>query len=448
MSVSVFPIADMVSVAGDSSQAQYLVKYLQKIGCNTVVQEPDYIDKDYIVDYSKYYARSFQDHPRKVDRLHFFANAFDLSGFVKALDANSIMEVCGTYLGFCTVKPIKDINGKKLIGRTLLATYQSYNGKARHYIAFEYESSLFGHPLRIYSLPFQAQDSQVGACATVALWSASHGLRQLYGTKINSPSEITEKATSFPSRARSFPSYRGLILEQMIGYIHSLELDKEIINISDEYDHAPASIDNIRASRILVKALVEAKIPVIATLSIMDANQDSTKPDIMYGKHAVVITGYGIRDGETKIDLFIHDDQIGPYCCTEWKEDTCELVNEWITERGHKRLLLENLIIPLYPKIRVSLNNLISWFLEFEDALKKNRFDSSLHIHTVKEYKSEIIARNDVLNKNEILISPMPRFLIIIRVINDNKRAADFIFDATETFPDFNNPISTTKYCS
>jgi hypothetical protein len=433
----VFPFSQLneSNLAGNSKQAQHLsANYLKTIKCETIVKEDKYIDKDYIIDYSKYYARSFLDYPRQSTRLHFFRNQFTEPEFIKAIEDNNVNATCGEYLGFIVVKPIKEAK-ERILGRTLLKTYPCSQTKDRIYIKPTHKLSLFGQEEEIESLPFQAQDSQVGACATVALWTASHALKDLYGTKLYSPSEITEKASNFPTKHRNFPANGGLVLEQMIGYINSLDLDKEIIALSDDRMQ-------IDAARLIIRAMVSAGIPIIATLNL---TRDRIGKDIV-DKHAVVISGYGMSKANGQMDLFIHDDRIGPYCCTEWEGDCCELKNEWITEYGFKKMTIENLIIPLYPKIRIAFNEIIAWYKNwFEDTWAQHGYQTSFHLMTIKQYKKQIIADMTVKDKSKFLLMSLPRFIVVFRAIKNGKIVEDRIYDATEVLPDLNNPI-TVQY--
>jgi len=53
----------------------YLTHYLKD--CKTILVEKEYVDRDYILDFSNFYVRCFEDYSRKCKRLHFFKNEFD-----------------------------------------------------------------------------------------------------------------------------------------------------------------------------------------------------------------------------------------------------------------------------------------------------------------------------------------------------------------------------------
>ena len=81
----------------------------------------------------------------------------------------------------------------------------------------------------------------------------------------------------------------------MVNYIGRMGLDVETLD--------PKSFKYLTT---FVKMYMRAGLPVIAALTM-------TKRGILQ-RHAVVISGYKIGDNYNIIELFVHDDRIGPYC--------------------------------------------------------------------------------------------------------------------------------------
>jgi len=83
----VVPIEEIRDHIGVSNQAENIYKYLQdeEIGAKTAVIEPQYIDKDYFIDYAGFYARSFEKIERCTKRVHFFSGQFDQAAFENIL---------------------------------------------------------------------------------------------------------------------------------------------------------------------------------------------------------------------------------------------------------------------------------------------------------------------------------------------------------------------------
>lgn len=160
---------------------KYLNHYFSKDGglnAKFVFVERDYISKNYLTDYSNYYSTCFTDYIRKCTRLHYFnyktdsLNSF-IDDFVKGITAkeshidNEFWKKY--YLGFTVIDPIPN----KFIGYTLLKHYNCFKeDENRLYWGIKtYNAHLFGKTIPIESLAFHEQDSNVGACATIAIWS-------------------------------------------------------------------------------------------------------------------------------------------------------------------------------------------------------------------------------------------------------------------------------------
>ena len=234
----VYPFIQVKSILGNSNPSKYIYNYLKHLSAKTCVLEDKYIDKDFLIDYSKFYARSSDIDEKFTKRLHFFSECFykkDLKHFLLNKDKNDKniqKKLNKSYLGFVVIKPVYDSEKNPLIGRTILQTYQTKtNGKYRIYLKGKHNVSFFGIPLVIKSLPFQTQDIAVGACASTACWISLHPLADLFGIKNNSLFEVTESSTSFPSLERNFPSH-NLTLFQIKNYFNSIRLETEMIDVT------------------------------------------------------------------------------------------------------------------------------------------------------------------------------------------------------------------------
>ena len=438
---SVIPLSEVQSLLGLSYPGKYIAKYVAEIGCNTVVVERNYVDKDYLKDYTNYYARSFDDCERRVKRLHFFRGKFTKEVFVRALVKNAISETCGEYLGFSVIKPIKDEGDQPIIGRTILQTYPTVgdDGKIKRcYIENDHDLSLFGHRIRMRSVPFQSQDGQVSKCATVALWVASHALNSLFDTQTCHPSEITARATSYLSINRCFPS-DGLILEQMLNYIKSLELEKDVITIPALDDETVRK--NVRDAKTATMAYVRSGLPVIATLMIIGRHGSQ-------GYHAVVITGFGENDKGDLVELYIHDDQIGPYCRAIWQNDSPKIEYEWTNPEladlfGYEAVILDKLIVPVYPKIRLPSAVIVPTYDWIRHSAELEGFTARLLYTQVGDYKAHILEQ-ECEDKEKILITDLPKFLAVVRVLKGGDALIDFVYDATANHS--RNPLIRVRY--
>jgi hypothetical protein len=407
-----------------NSQANYLFYYLKNLNAKTCILEKEYIDKDYLIDYQKCYCRSFEKHERFTKRIHFFNENISEASFQKSLEGD-YEHLKESYLGFVVVKPIKDMDGKPLIGRTLLKTYPDEEGvKKRFFVKEDFSASLFGIPLNIKSLPFQVQDQGVSACATIALWSALQSLVYRYGIPRHSPAEITEIATLRPSPSRRFPS-EGLNVYPIRKYIQSTGSDVEVIRATTE------------AIPVAVKAYINANLSPIALLEL---KRKAKEPEW----HAAVISGYQCDEKRNLKELYVHDDQIGPYNRVKPVNGNFEFWdNEWIREYGYDTVKLDTLFVPVYTKIRLTFSRIYRYLEKWKEEIryiekqkeevKSSEVDLELYLTTIRQYKKDLL-KEQIKDKIGILSASLPRFMWIIRFFYKNQPLLDYIYDATSVY--------------
>ncbi|PKK82079.1 MAG: hypothetical protein CVT49_15635 [candidate division Zixibacteria bacterium HGW-Zixibacteria-1] len=214
----------------------YFENYFSELNTKVIVVEYDYIDRDFLEDYAGYYVRCFHSYDRKCARLHFFGIEFTESDFKNLLIGSSsnisALSLQDSYQGFMVIKPLP----QTIIGRTCLKTYDDDNGRRYYPTIHKYETSLYGIPLSINSLPFQEQDQVVAACATSSLWSAFHRTGKLYHHQIPSPVEITRIASAIPTEfeSRAFPN-KGLTGTQIVHAIRAVGLEPMSVTANDEF---------------------------------------------------------------------------------------------------------------------------------------------------------------------------------------------------------------------
>jgi len=408
---------------GHSRQAQYLFNYVRDLKAKTVILEEQYFDKDYVVDYSKFYARSFTTHERFTKRLHFFSHSFSQKEFREVLENNNMQLshiVRESYLGFVVVKPLVDARGNPLIGRTILKPYSPCTEQdSCNFVEGEYSASLYGIPLHVKSLPFQVQDIAVGACSTVALWVSLHPLYDLFGVPMQSPAEITERSASFPIEYRSFPS-SGLTREQMIVYIRSTGLDIESIDIESKIE---SEIGECIVPDV-IRAYIKAGLPIIATVELEKMKNTYC--------HAVVISGYRCDQTGVIKELYVHDDQIGPYNPVVSDEGFIEWKNRCVLK--YDRKIVEKLLVPVYPKIRLTFGRIYEVYLRERKGSLSKEFSTELYLTQVGAYK-EFLRNHFIQDKVKILTTSLPRFLWIIWFHLNGTPVIDDVYDGTSVFP-------------
>lgn len=404
---------------GGSPQAIYIHDYLEEINAKTIVLEKNYIDRDYLIDYQEFYCRSFEDIGKRTNRLHFFSSIFSEKQLQTTLEKDDSAKLQESYLGFSISKPIEDSYGNHLVGRTVLKTYPSKTGnKTRSYVTLRSSPSLFGLKLSVNSIPFQAQDVGVSACATIAIWTAFQALKEIFGMPELSPSQITEMASEFPSFARTFPQTGGLSLDQMLISIRATGLDVETILAKDN--------DIITTA---VKAFTNAGIPLIAALHL-----DENKRGDPRGRHAVVITGYQHDKSGKVTELYVHDDQIGPYSRTLPDRNFVFWKSRYSGYASKIRLAV--LLVPVYHKIRLPFPIIYHHYTIVKRLMAEDGCNLELYLSTVREYKHYLLGQR-ILNKSRVLMESFPRFVWIERLFEKGieNPIEDDIYDGTAVHP-------------
>lgn len=442
-------------VVNNKSHVVYLYNYLTQISARTIVAEFEYIDHDYLDDFAQYYVRCFYPYDKVCTRLHFFSHSFDDGQFYDLLAGKAEDFEPGTiadcYLGFIVLKPLN----QTIIGRTCLKTYPT-NSKPREFpITRRYEAQLFGIPLVVNTIAFQEQDQVAGACATSALWSAFQGTGKLFQHAIPSPVEITKSASSHISlESRILPS-QGLTLDQMADAIRGLSLEPFVVRANNEY-----------VLKSTVYAYLRGQVPVIIKLFLFDPDSGETKE----GSHAVVVTGYSLGANvsprpntgfllrATRIDKFyVHDDQIGPFSRVVFT-NTSVYITDQDVEKEYTSLLThwykhgklealgyapENLLIPLYNKIRIPfgrIRNIVHIFDQYIELIRSacpvldDRIEWDIYLITVNKLKEDVYD-NEMLEgdyKVGILTESMPRFMWRASAYSVQKLSFDLLFDATD----------------
>ena len=421
----------------------YFRTYFEKLDAKTIVVEKNYIDKDYLEDYSSYYVRSFNEYKRFCTRLHFFSIAFNKEEFVSLLNNTnypsehlSIDDFKNKYIGFVVLKPLP----YTIIGRTCLKTYP-INEKRFFPVIRNYDVNLVGITLNVNSIAYQEQDGTVSACATSALWSVFQTTALMFQHPIPSPVKITKSAIKFfPYSNRHFPN-KGLTPEQMAHAIRNVDLEPFLINAN-----------NYSILKATIYAYLKAKIPLILGIDLID-----TTNDMSMGRHAVNITGYRNSENLEKFDgekfylsssriekIYVHDDQIGPFARMEFnRTDNC-LTTTWNDNRGNIGNVKgkpEIVIIPLYHKIRIPFEVILKLTYQLDLIIKKiddnfnlglNAIEWDIHLISNNDYKSEII--NSTLKKDlkiQSLLSRFPKYIWKVSAISGDEKL-DLIFDTTD----------------
>lgn len=423
----------------------YFDEYFTFVEARTIVIEDSYTDRDYIEDYAAYYARCHDNYKKRCARLHFFDTNFDnkLIDRVVGGDNAAVKELQSSYLGFIVVKPLPST----VIGRTCLVTYGKKNRDRSFPPTREYQVHLLGIELRVMSLAFQEQDTDVAACATSALWSMFHATGLLFQHHIPTPAEITKAATASQRPVtRTLPASNGLNAGQMADAIRSVGIEPLEIGAQ-----------NLDILRISACAYLRAQIPCVLLGEVIENNSEN--PSL--GFHAITIVGYGPTIAPTPFGksgtlftsvgtdrLYAHDDQVGPFARlrfdgaipaavgTSWRDDNKKIGN--IVFKPHI------LLVPLYHKIRVPVTSIIKTLVALDEWIEMargatlvpfaHRIEWDLFLTENATLKADIYQDKNIDPdfRLKALYEDMPHYIWRATATSGRSKLFDLLFDATD----------------
>lgn len=287
-------------------QVGYIFNYLETLNASSVLLELNYIDKDYLEDFSRYYVKRFGNNGHQCARMHFFSTDVHHRQINRILEggegtADLVRDLDEAYLGFMIIKPLP----KTFIGKTCLKVMSDIHGqleKRKRRLSRNYRVDLFGIELNVHSIAFQEQDKVVAACATTAIWSALHCLKWRDTRSIRSCSEITQNAINhIDGSSNSFPN-KELSNKQILR-----SLDVEGLR------HHSEDLALVAQQAFLATVIghIDSHLPLLVMGEVFGV-KGKTKNLESYGAgHAITIVGYKVENNESVV--YVHDDRLGPY---------------------------------------------------------------------------------------------------------------------------------------
>jgi len=434
-------------------QIEYVQEYAGELGCQSLVIESHYIDRDYMEDHSVFYSKSLYPYPNSCQRIHFFSVdqatlSTELKRLLDVLNRRDFRKACSAfseryYLGFSVIKPLPGCP----VGRTVLRCFPKRKDKTlvrRFDCACNYPAHLLGVHLSVRGLAFQQQDLGVSACATTALWSALQRARELEGNGPATPAQITIRASQFALPfGRPMPSEK-LSLDQMCQAVQSFGYAPNLFR-ADDFDH----------SRGLLYSSVSSGLSPVLIL-------EAPRGDRM---HAVTVAGMKVRDPHVEtlinpliddragdlVDLYIHDDRLGPYLRAEIRRQRRRnrLVIKVPLRKGQKTetWYLTHILLPMHSKIRLSLGDLRELGITLVCSAHAFR-ESLLHVGPIITSWSSWITRShsylESLSVTKDRVSPrvveelckslmFPRYVGVVRMEAADLDPLDLLVDTTST---------------
>lgn len=434
------------SSAATCEQVRYLASYLShaEIAAKTILIETPYVDRHWLEEYSHYYATLLQPPPVKATRLHFFDEVWTLEDAMRLLaeriDHPDNRTIDEHYLGFAVIRPLPAAP----IGRTVLRPYSKEKERCFAAASLRNRVHVAGLTLEVEGLPFQQQDQGVAACSTTAIWSALAKTIRGDGGRAPTPFAVTKAATDHQVQARSFPATAGLDLDQMATAIHEFGYQPHVFR-------PPESSDEFY---LALKTYLRSGIPVVMRAKVQDADL-----------HALTLVGFREwTDGDESAAPFLeigdkvsirckgvvrwyaHDDRLGPYARLGLAEggNTLQLMpSSDGFESLKSRMKLYDAIVPLYPKLRLTAEELIQFSLDLSPLVKRLMGNSGAseedllvepcfmlggeYLHSLHSRPMETARKVEICTK-----LTLSRYVGVLSWLLDGEWILDAVYDTTD----------------
>lgn len=326
------------TVSETATPIKNILDLVKNLGCQSVVIEKEYVDADYLEEYSDFYSRSFRDYSSKSIRLHFFGDKINYQNLVDLSDKR--------YLGYSVVRPI----GSFRTGRTILIS--PYHDGDRYFTLCKdsFGVNLSGNNLKVCAMPFIQQDTNINVCAQATLWMTHYYMHKRFGYPRFTPPEITRLATKYMTIG---PVRRGLHVNQMLAALREMGYSPVVFT-----NYSPSDTTKI------IYSYVESEIPVILTLKLPNGEG-----------HAIVIIGhdYNVKNKLTNRERFnigfidhfyYHDDAEGPYRKLNLKRHGYISIRDNVT----------HVLVPSPKEITMQIDDVLKHIIELVDINILNNF--------------------------------------------------------------------------
>lgn len=312
LEIGPFGPADALAALGARPQAIYLRRYLEDLGAATVVTEPYYFDRDYLAEFAAFYCVSASGYENVCQRLHFFNQVIDRTGLETALagDQSAAQRLRDAYLGFVVIRPIP----ASPLGRTVLGWYADQHSATLPRVVTpsrEYECHLAGLRLNVTGLAWQQQDSAVGACATIALWSMLHSSALDGHHALPTTASVTRSAhRTTPFGKRVFPN-AGLNIQQLCEAIKEHGLSPVVVPGDVlRAGHQPGfSRERFAAS---CAAMIRSGYPTLVLGDLAGSGHATCAVGFRSAAPPPAPQGMVVHHDADIPHIYIHDDNLGP----------------------------------------------------------------------------------------------------------------------------------------
>lgn len=460
LSLACKPFSNLIDIVREASRAapgaqpadqvRYLASYLnhQDAGARTILIEAPYVDRHWLDEYSGYYATLLYPPPAKTTRLHFFRVVWSPDDFAQLLGraiegarAEVQAEIEAAYLGFSVIRPLPSAP----LGRTILRPYDAEPSRCFAAGRVQNQVHLAGLTITFDGLPFQQQDQGVGACATTALWSALTKVMRNDGNRAPTPFAITSAATDHHVQARTLPALEGLNLDQMAMAIHAHGYQPHPFQAADAPDDFA----------LLLKTYLRSGIPVVVRVRIADGDMHALtfvgfreEPELGCAKDIQIAIQNEVRfRSRGVVRWYVHDDRLGPYARLDFVPDPDGQVDhrkirllprEGGFECFEKDMVFSDALVPLYPKLRLTAEELVEFSLDLCPAIRYLAQSDSLYLepqfYLGGDYLTEVQGHGLGIDRS-ITISTrlvLSRYVGVLHWYVGDRWAGDAVYDTTD----------------
>lgn len=348
------------------------------------------MDRHWLEEYSGYYATMLRPPPSKATRLHFLRSEVADADLVRLVqracegDRAAVEgELRDAYLGFSVIRPLASAP----VGRTVLRPYSDEPLRCFAADLLDHRVHLAGLRIEFAGLPFQQQDQGVGACATTAIWSALTKVMRTDGGRAPTPYAITAAATGFRVQARAFPAVEGLDLDQMATAIHAHGYQPHLFQPANAPDDFVLSLKTYLRSGIpvVVRANVEqAGTHALTFVGFREARELSDETDVR-----VALGGRVLVRSRGVVRWYVHDDRLGAYARLGFvRQDDGPIDHRRIQlmptvsgfDEYEAQMVFLDALVPLYPKLRMTAEELVEYSLELRPPLRLLSGEDDLYV--------------------------------------------------------------------
>ncbi len=397
-----------------------ILEIAESHGSVSVLVERRYIDADWRSQLARFYNGTLRRFPSVCHRMHFFSAP--VPG-----DLNDLDSLQDHYHGYTILRPFPIMP----VGRTMIRPPAELSDAVR--CEHTEVVDVFGYELKITSMPFISQDTQLLRCAHAAVWMVLRHAKAMHGLPPALPHTIFEAALGGVMVGRQLPN-DGLSAYQLMAAMENLGLSPTSKNLPKN------SAEETAAKGLRIYGMACRYL------------NSSLPPIVISSTHAWVLVAYrrAPSAGNALIQLWRHDDARGPFLPVDdpWNEP----------EVAHQPW--QAMYLPLLPKVYLDAEraetmgrSLLAAFrasglysgsvLKAADArtLEEERATARTYLVTSSSFKQRLTQRGlDPELAAAYRRTPMSRYIWVIEIVDRLQRKAgqpdvlgEIVLDSTLT---------------